>query len=89
MRDANTSDDTAVYTSMSVARRHRLSRLRRMAKPPMRNRAFRVSDELWDAAQAKADQQQENVSDVLRDALERYVRSKPKSGADRSEPRGA
>lgn len=51
--------------------------LSRVAKPRMEvNISFRVSKELRDAAAAKADERQENVSDVLREALERYVRSK-------------
>lgn len=31
---------------------------------------------LWEAAKAKADERQENISDVLREALERYLRQK-------------
>ena len=51
--------------------------LPRVAKPRMEvNISFRVKRELRDAAQAKAAERQENVSDVLREALERYVRSK-------------
>lgn len=47
------------------------------AKPTMEvNISFRVSRTLRDAAQAQAQERQENVSDVLREALERYVRSK-------------
>lgn len=46
-----------------------------MTKPPMDvNISFRVRRELRDAAQAKADEREENVSDVLREALERYVK---------------
>lgn len=40
------------------------------------NISFRVSRALREAAQKKAEERQENVSDVLRDALERYVRLK-------------
>ena len=47
-----------------------------MAKPPMVMRAIRVPAKLWDAAKAKADEREENISDVIRRALERYVRSK-------------
>lgn len=48
-----------------------------VAKPPMEvNISFRVSRALRDAAAEKAQERQENVSDVLREALERYVRSK-------------
>ncbi|HKY58325.1 MAG TPA: hypothetical protein VJL80_09830 [Aeromicrobium sp.] len=45
-----------------------------MAKPSMDvNISFRVRRELRDAAQAKATERQENVSDVLRAALEEYI----------------
>jgi predicted GIY-YIG superfamily endonuclease len=46
------------------------------SKPNMVMRSLRVSEKLWTEAKAKADEQEENVSDVLREALERYVRSK-------------
>lgn len=39
-------------------------------------KSFRVSQELWDAAQVKAAEKGETVSDVLRRALERYVKTK-------------
>lgn len=43
-------------------------------KPSMEvNISFRVHRSLRDAAQEKARQQQESVSDVLREALEQYV----------------
>lgn len=46
-------------------------------KPKMEvNISFRVSKELRDAATAKAEERQENVSDVLREALQRYVKQK-------------
>lgn len=38
------------------------------------NISFRVPRALRDAAQAKAIERQENVSDILRAALEKYVR---------------
>lgn len=37
-------------------------------------RAVRVEDTLWQAAQAKAADRGETVSDVIRRALERYVK---------------
>ena len=40
------------------------------------NMSFRVPRSLRDAARDIAEERQENVSDVLREALERYVRSK-------------
>jgi hypothetical protein len=45
-----------------------------VAKPKMVMRSLRVPEKLWDAAKAKADERDENVSDVIRDALERYVK---------------
>lgn len=44
------------------------------AKPNMVMRSFRVSLKLWEAAKAAADEREENISDVIREALERYVR---------------
>lgn len=40
------------------------------------NRVVRVDDELWEAAKAKAAEQGESVSDVIRQALKRYVATK-------------
>ena len=37
-------------------------------------RAVRVEDALWHAAKARAAERGESVSDVIRRALERYVR---------------
>lgn len=37
-------------------------------------RSVRIPDELWRAALHKAEERGESVSDVLRRALERYVR---------------
>lgn len=45
-------------------------------KPPMVMRSLRVPKALWDAALEKAAERQENISDVIREALERYVRSR-------------
>ena len=47
-----------------------------MTRPNMVMRSLRVSEKLWADAKAKADERQENVSDVLREALERYVKRK-------------
>lgn len=52
-------------------------------KPKTPLRAIRISDELWLAAQAKAADNNESVSDVVRGALEKYV--KTKRSADRKE----
>lgn len=56
---------TNVNTSGSV---------RRVAKPPMVMRSIRVPVKLWDAAKAKADEREESISDVVREALEAYLR---------------
>jgi predicted HicB family RNase H-like nuclease len=37
-------------------------------------RAVRIPDKVWSAAQAKAAQRGESVSDVIRRALERYAK---------------
>lgn len=51
-----------------------MTTLRRMAKPKMVMRSLRVPEQLWEQAKAKADERQENISDVIREALERYVK---------------
>lgn len=43
-------------------------------KPKTPGRLFRIPDELYKAAQAKAAERGETVSDVVRKALERYVK---------------
>lgn len=43
-------------------------------KPPMVMRSHRYPAALYEAAKAKADERGENLSDVLREALERYVK---------------
>ena len=48
--------------------------VRRMSKPPMVMRSHRFPAALYEAAKAKAEEREENISDVLREALERYVR---------------
>jgi len=47
-----------------------------MPRKPMVPKAVRVPDELWRAAQAKADERDEYLSEVIRKALERYVSRK-------------
>lgn len=47
-----------------------------VGKPNMVMRSLRVPEQLWADAKARAEERQENISDVLREALERYVRSK-------------
>ena len=44
-----------------------------MSRKPMVPKAVRVPDELWKAAQTKADERGEYLSEVIRKALERYV----------------
>lgn len=51
-----------------------VSTLRPMSKPVMVMRSLRVPLKLWEAARAKADEREENISDVIREALERYVK---------------
>jgi len=41
--------------------------------PKTPNRAIRVPDDLWRAAQEKAAEQGESLSEVIRKALARYV----------------
>lgn len=43
-------------------------------KPKMIMRSLRVPEALWEQAKAKANERQENISDVIREALERYVK---------------
>ena len=45
-------------------------------RTPMPLRSVRVSDAVWSAAQAKADERNENLSEVIRKALEGYVKTK-------------
>jgi hypothetical protein len=45
-----------------------------MTRPPMRNRSYKSTDALNDAAHAKAAERGENLSDEIRKFLERYVR---------------
>lgn len=52
----------------------RIHRLRRVSNTP--RRTVRIADDLWNAAKAKADERGEELSTVIRKALERYVRSK-------------
>jgi hypothetical protein len=49
-------------------------------------RAIRISDELWQAAQARAAENGEYVTDVIRRALERYTKKGP---GDRANGPGA
>lgn len=48
-----------------------MTTLRLVSKPKMVMRSLRVPEKLWEAAKAKADERQENISDVIREALER------------------
>ena len=42
--------------------------------PKTPQRTVRIPDALWEAAKAKAEERGENLSDVIRKALERYVK---------------
>lgn len=46
--------------------------------PGTPRRTIRVPNDLWDAAHAKAVEEGTDLSTVLRDALNRYLRAKPK-----------
>lgn len=47
-------------------------------KPNMVMRSLRVPLGLWNDARKVADENDENISDVVREALERYVKRKGK-----------
>jgi len=47
-----------------------------VATDPMPLRSIRIPDAIWQAAQAKADERHENLSEVVRQALTRYARKK-------------
>lgn len=49
-------------------------------QPATPNRTIRVPDDLWEAAQRAAADNGETVTDVIRRALERYVRNHPVEG---------
>lgn len=42
--------------------------------PKTPQRTVRVPDEVWNAAKAKADERGDNLSEVIRKALERYAK---------------
>lgn len=44
-----------------------------MSKPAMIQKTYRIPAELYAAVMKKAEERQENVSDVIRKALERYA----------------
>lgn len=48
-------------------------------KPKTPLHSFRVADELWNAAKEKARAEGTTIADVLRDALEKYLKKKPRS----------
>ena len=50
-----------------------MTTLPRVTKPVMVMRSLRVPLALWTAAKDKADERGENISDVVREALQRYV----------------
>lgn len=50
--------------------------LRVMGKPNMVMRSLRVPLDLWERAKAKADAEDQNISDVVRDLLEKWVEGK-------------
>jgi len=52
----------------------RPAKIRRMAKPAMVQKTYRVPVVVYEAAMAKAEERQESISDVIRDALEKHVK---------------
>ena len=42
----------------------------------MKIRSVRVPDAVWDAEQAKADEREENLSEIIRTALVKYTNKK-------------
>lgn len=55
-----------------LAAADRLGRVPNQPKTPQRT--VRVPDDVWSAAKAKADERGENLSEVIRKALQRYAR---------------
>ena len=47
--------------------------VRRMARPRMLQKTYRVPKSLYEAAMAKAEEREEALSDIIRAALEKYV----------------
>jgi hypothetical protein len=56
-----------------------------VSRPPIKPKSVRVPDDLWRAAQVKADERGEVLSEVIRAALERYVR-RPSTPRDSDSP---
>lgn len=52
----------------------RPDKIRRMARPKMIQKSYRVPERLYQAAMAKAEDREEALSDVIRKALEDYVK---------------
>jgi len=46
-----------------------------LGEPSQVMRSVRVPEALWEQAKAKADERHESISDIVREALERYVRA--------------
>lgn len=49
-------------------------KMRRMAKPPMVQKTYRVPKALYERAMELAEEREESISDVIREALEKYVK---------------
>lgn len=49
-------------------------KMRRMAKPPMIQKTYRVPVALYERCMELAEEREENLSDVIRRALEQYVK---------------
>lgn len=55
----------------------RPDKIRRMARPKMTQKSYRVPATLYEAAMAKAEKREEALSDVIRRALEDYAKDRP------------
>lgn len=62
---------TNTYTTTPTGTRPAM--MRRMAKPPMIQRTYKVPAKLYEDAMKMAEERQENISDVIREALEEYA----------------
>ena len=58
-----------------------------MSRDPIKAKSVRVPDALWRAAQAKADQRDEVLSEVIRAALRDYVERSGSTGLTVTEGR--
>lgn len=48
-------------------------------------RSVRIEEELWEQAQKAAEERGDNLSAVIREALQRYINEKPRQTTHRSQ----